>query len=143
LRADVTMRPLIGISAHKALVTEGEVAVFHHVVSQAYVKAVRKAGGIPVLLPIVEPDDAVALLERVDALLMTGGGDVDPASYGAEPDPQTSRVDAERDAHDVALCRAAVDRDVPLLAICRGSQVLNVALGGSLGQHLDSHFHLD
>lgn len=137
------MRPLIGIAAHQALVKEGDIEAFHQVVNVAYVKAVRKAGGVPMLLPLVEPDDAAGLLERVDGLLMTGGGDVDPANYGAEPDPLTSRVDASRDARDIALCGLAVERDLPTLAICRGSQVLNVALGGSLVQHLDKHFDVD
>jgi putative glutamine amidotransferase len=76
----------------------------------------------------------------VDALVMTGGGDVDPANYSAVPDSRTTRVDPARDAHDIALCRAAVEADLPTLAICRGSQVLNVALGGSLVQHVDDHF---
>jgi putative glutamine amidotransferase len=137
------MGPLIGISAHKVLVQDGDVSTFHHVVSAAYVKAVRKAGGVPVLLPVVEPDDAGGLLERIDALLMTGGGDVDPANYGEDPDALTARVDAERDVHDIALVRAAVERDVPTLAICRGSQILNVALGGALVQHIDHHFDLE
>lgn len=137
------MRPLIGIAAHQALVKEGEIEAFHQVVNLAYVKAVRKAGGVPVLLPLIERDDASGLLDRVDGLLMTGGGDVDPATYGAEPDPLTERVDAERDARDIALCRLAVERDVPTLAICRGSQVLNVALGGTLVQHIDKHFDID
>lgn len=136
------MRPLIGISAHQALVVEGEIEAFHHVVNLAYVKAVRKAGGIPVLLPLVEPDDASELLDRVDGLLMTGGGDVDPGTYRAEREPLTTRVDAARDARDVELCRIAVARDLPTLAICRGSQILNVALGGTLVQHLDEHFDL-
>jgi putative glutamine amidotransferase len=137
------MQPLIGISAHEIMVTDGEVSTFHHVVSAAYIKAVRKAGGVPVLLPIVEPDDALAVLDRVDALLMTGGGDLDPSGYGAEADPLTTRVDPKRDAHDVALVRIAVERELPTLAICRGSQVLNVALGGSLVQHIDGHFDLE
>lgn len=137
------MRPLIGISAHKTLVVEGDIEAFHEVVNVAYVKAVRKAGGVPMLLPMVDPDDADCLLERVDALLLTGGGDVDPASYGADADPLTARVDADRDERDFALCRLAVDRDVPTLAICRGSQVLNVALGGTLVQHVDKHFDMD
>jgi gamma-glutamyl-gamma-aminobutyrate hydrolase PuuD len=137
------MRPLIGISAHEVMVQDGDVGTFHHVVSAAYVKAVRKAGGVPVLLPIVEPDDVDSVLERVDALVMTGGGDVDPSSYGAEPDPLTTNVDPKRDMHDIALVRAAVDRELPTLAICRGSQILNVALGGSLVQHIDGHFDLD
>lgn len=137
------MRPLIGISAHEVMVTDGDVGTFHHVVSAAYIKAVRKAGGVPVLLPIVEPDDAEAVLDRVDALLMTGGGDVGPDTYGAPKEPLTDRVDPKRDAHDVALCQVAVERELPLLAICRGSQVLNVALGGTLVQHIDGHFVLD
>ena len=137
------MRPIVGISAHQTLVGDGEVQTKHEVVSVAYVKAVRKAGGVPMLLPVVDPDDAAGLLERVDALLMTGGGDVDPANYGVdEVDPRTSGVDPERDARDIALCRTAVERDVPTLAICRGSQVLNVALGGTLVQHVDDHFEL-
>ena len=137
------MRPIIGISAHQALVGDGEVETIHEVVSVAYVKAVRKAGGVPMLLPVVDPDDAAGLLERVDGLLMTGGGDVDPASYGAASvDPRTSGVDPSRDARDIALCRTAVERDLPTLAICRGSQVLNVALGGTLVQHVDKHFEI-
>jgi putative glutamine amidotransferase len=137
------MRPLIGISAHKTLVAEGEIEAYHEVVNLAYVKAVRKAGGVPVLLPVVDPEDAAGLLDRVDALLMTGGGDIDPSNYGAEPEPLTSRVDASRDERDMALCRIAVERDLPTLAICRGSQVLNVALGGTLVQHIDKHFDMD
>jgi gamma-glutamyl-gamma-aminobutyrate hydrolase PuuD len=137
------MRPLIGISAHQTLVAEGDVEAFHQVVNVAYVKAVRKAGGVPVLLPVVEPEDVGGLLDRVDALLMTGGGDVDPSNYGAETDALTSRVDASRDERDFALCRSAVERGLPTLAICRGSQVLNVALGGTLVQHIDKHFDMD
>lgn len=135
--------PLIGISAHQVMVREGEIEAYHLAVNTAYVKAVRKAGGVPLLLPVVEPEDAASLLERVDGLVMTGGGDVDPGRYGAQPHPKTTRVDAHRDARDVALCRAAVDAGTPTLAICRGSQILNVALGGTLVQHLDLHFDMD
>lgn len=138
-------RPLIGISAHQVLVREGEIEAFHHAVNSSYIKAVRKAGGVPVLIPLIDPKtDPEAVLARVDALVMTGGGDVDPESYKARyRDPRTTRVDPIRDAHDIALCRAAVERDLPTLAICRGSQVLNVALGGDLVQHLDLHFDID
>jgi putative glutamine amidotransferase len=94
-------------------------------------------------LPVIEPDDVDAVLARVDGLLMTGGGDVAPASYGAQADPRTNRVDATRDAHDIALCRHAIERDLPMLAICRGSQILNVAVGGTLVQHIDDHFDMD
>jgi putative glutamine amidotransferase len=135
------MQPLIGISAHQIMVREGETEAFHHAVNTAYIKAVRKAGGVPVLLPVIDADtDIEILLERVDGLVMTGGGDVDPESYGAAREPQTDRVDPVRDAHDIAFCRAAVERDVPTLAICRGSQILNVAMGGTLVQHVDKHF---
>jgi putative glutamine amidotransferase len=134
------MRPLIGISTHQALVGDGEIRALHHVTNVAYVKAVRKAGGVPVLLPLVEPDDAPGLLERVDGFVLTGGVDVDPAAYGAMAQPETVETDPARDALDIALCKIAVDRDVPTLAICRGVQVLNVSLGGTLVQHLDHHF---
>lgn len=137
------MQPLIGISAHQVLVAEGEIEAFHQVVNSAYVKAVRKAGGVPVLLPLVDPDDAARLLDRVDGLLLTGGGDVDPSNYAAQADPLTSRVDPARDERDLALCRIAVERDLPTLAICRGSQVLNVALSGTLVQHVDDHFDME
>jgi putative glutamine amidotransferase len=137
------LKPVIGISAHQILVKEGEVEAFHHAVNTAYIKAVRKAGGVPFLLPLVDKRDAETLLERVDGLVMTGGGDVDPENYGAAPDPHTSRVDPIRDGWDIALCRRAVERELPTLAICRGSQILNVALGGTLVQHIDDHFDID
>lgn len=135
------MKPLIGISAHRTLIGQALKAP-HHVASSAFVKSVRKAGGIPVILPLVAPDDAAALLERVDGFILTGGVDIDPSLYGAERDPMTVDVDTERDFDDIALCRLAVERDMPTLAICRGIQVLNVALGGTLVQHLDDHMDI-
>ena len=137
------MRPLIGIVAHQALVPQGELSTRHEMVSVPYVKAVRKAGGVPVLVPLIEPDDAAGLLDRVDAILLTGGADVDPSTYGAETDPMTVEVDPARDARDLAIARLAVERDLSVLAICRGCQVLNVALGGTLHQHVEGHFDVD
>jgi putative glutamine amidotransferase len=137
------LKPVIGISAHRILYREGDAEAFHHVVNTAYIKAVRKAGGVPFLLPLIDIEDAVGLLERVGGLVMTGGGDVDPENYGAAVDPRTARVDSTRDEWDIALCRRAVERDLPTLAICRGSQVLNVALGGTLVQHLDLHMDVE
>jgi len=103
-----------------------------------YVHAVQRAGGLALLLPpdarAVEDPDLV--LDRVDALLLAGGTDVDPAVYGAAPHPTTGPTRPERDAFELALARRALERDLPLLAICRGMQVLNVALGGTLHQHL-------
>jgi putative glutamine amidotransferase len=109
-----------------------------------YAGAVQRAGGIAVLLP---PDksassDSAPFLDRIDALLLAGGSDIDPASYGAEPQPETGTTWPERDAFELALTRGALDREMPVLGVCRGMQVLNVALGGTLVQHLDDAMHL-
>ena len=138
------MQVRIGITAHLELVRndEGDGSL-HYVVSAPYVKAVRKAGALPVLLPVVEPDDAAALLRMVDALIITGGGDVDPINYGAAPEPLLGPTDLVRDASDLAITRAAVQSNTPTLATCRGIQVLNVAMGGTLTQHVDEHMRID
>lgn len=125
------------------VVPEGGDGSLHYVVSAPYVKAVRKAGGFPVLLPVVEPDDAAALLGMVDALIITGGGDVDPIHYNASADPKLGPTDPQRDAADLAITRAAVGANLPTLATCRGIQVLNVAMGGTLIQHVDEHMRVD
>jgi putative glutamine amidotransferase len=96
------------------------------------------AGGIAVLLP-PDPhasDDPEPWIELLDGLIITGGADVDPGAYGAEPHPKTKGTVPERDAFEIALARAAMERDLPLLAVCRGMQVMNVARGGTLIQHL-------
>lgn len=108
------------------------------VVSQGYVEGIRLAGGRPVVLPagptwVADPDD---VLDILDALLVVGGNDVDPALYGREPHPQNGEVSPRRDSVELAVVRRALERDVPLLGICRGIQVLNVARGGTLVQHL-------
>ena len=105
---------------------------------RTYVDAVQRAGGLGLLLA---PDDGAVsdpdeLLERVDALIFAGGADVDPASYGAQPHPQTGRTWPERDRFEVALARRAVEREMPVLGVCRGMEVLNVSRGGTLEQHL-------
>jgi putative glutamine amidotransferase len=103
-----------------------------------YVAGIQRAGGLALLITpehqlVDEPDE---LLDRVDGLVLSGGHDMDPASYGAEPDEATKNVDPLRDAFEIALTRRAVQRDMPVLGICRGLQVLNVAFGGTLHQHL-------
>jgi putative glutamine amidotransferase len=106
---------------------------------RSYIEAVQAAGGIPVLLPIdQDPQRSQELLHRLDGLLLPGGGDVDPQYYGQQPRTTLRSVDAERDAFELALSRMALERGIPLLAICRGLQVLNVALGGTLHQHLEA-----
>jgi putative glutamine amidotransferase len=109
-----------------------------------YSAAVQRAGGLSLLLP---PDpsatsDPAPILDRVDALLLAGGSDIDPATYGAEPRPETGTTWPERDAFELAMTRAALERRMPVLGICRGMQLLNVALGGTLDQHLDDAMHL-
>ena len=100
-----------------------------------YVESVARAGGDPVIL---EPtDDPARALTRIDGLLLTGGADVEPARYGETPHPCTE-IDAQRDAFEVPIARSAMERDIPLLAICRGVQVLNVAAGGTLVQDIPS-----
>ena len=98
-------------------------------------RAVECAGGRPLLVP-PSPDGANETLDVVDGLIFSGGSDLDPELYGQEPHPETVGVVAERDRAELALLSAALARDLPVLAICRGSQVLNIALGGDLVQHL-------
>ena len=105
-----------------------------------YVRAVEKAGGLPLVLAPGTAEDAPSLLDHLDGLLLTGGADVDPELYGEAPHESVSRVIPERDALEIALCREALRRDMPLLAICRGQQVLNVATGGTLVQDLPSQW---
>jgi putative glutamine amidotransferase len=121
-------RPRIGIVG--ATRTDFEQKTF-----QAYVDAIENAGGMPV--PI-QPGAGPDALDRVDGLVLTGGLDIDPREYGQDLDPAMAvEVDAERDALELPLVREAVRRDLPLLAICRGIQVLNVALGGTIIQDID------
>ena len=126
---------VIGLTTYaeraKVLAWDRDFALLH----ASYVAATAKAGGIAVLLP-PQAADADAVLDRVDGLVLTGGADVDPARYGQEPGERTSAPRAARDAWETALARAALRRGLPLLAICRGLQILNVTLGGTLHQHL-------
>jgi putative glutamine amidotransferase len=107
-------------------------------VPRSYVDAIQRAGGVALL---IAPDPAFQedpdpVLDRMDALLLIGGADIDPAAYGTARHPETKHPVPERDTAEIALTRRALARDVPLLAICRGMQLLNVACGGTLVQHL-------
>jgi anthranilate synthase component 2/putative glutamine amidotransferase len=127
-------RPRIGIttSLEPAVwgIWERDVALLPRV----YLDAVVAEGGVPLLLPPVGTDPTV--LDVLDGLIISGGCDVDPSSYGAEPHEETTGTRPGRDIHESALITAALDREIPLLAICRGLQMLNVTLGGTLEQHL-------
>jgi putative glutamine amidotransferase len=131
-------RPVIGIctALERARWTVWDNEAF--LLSRAYVDAIQGAGGLAYMIP---PDAATAAepeaaLEPLDALILAGGADVDPATYGAEPHRCTAGTRPERDAAEIPLARRALERDLPLLGICRGMQLLNVALGGTLIQHL-------
>ena len=126
-------RPAIGIAIENP---KQEPEVFR--LREDYVRSVETAGGLPLVFAPGKPEDAPALLDHVDGLLLTGGADVDPALYGAAPHPRLGPVFRDRDEFELALAREALGRDLPLLAICRGHQVLNVATGGTLVQDIPS-----
>ncbi len=103
-----------------------------------YITAIQRAGGLALMIPpdpqlTEDPDDA---LDRLDGLILAGGADIDPANYGAEPGPLTRNTVPERDRSEIALAGRAIDRDMPVLGICRGMQLINVAQGGTLTQHV-------
>jgi putative glutamine amidotransferase len=132
-------RPVIGICAaiETARWAAWEVAV--NLSPRTYSLAVQRAGGIALILP---PDDVVAespdeLLDMIDVLILAGGSDIDPASYGAQPHPETKGSWPERDRFELALATRALERDMPVLGICRGMEMLNVIQGGTLNQHVE------
>ena len=126
--------PVVGITAYveRARFTVWDMTAT--LVPHAYVEQVVRAGGQPVVLP--PAGNPSTLIDRLDALVLTGGGDLDPSRYGAGPHARTGYVRDFRDEAELGLVRCALDRDLPYLGICRGLQVLNVALGGTLHQHV-------
>ena len=128
------MRPLIGISTYREQARWGTWHVPAVLLPAAYADAVAAAGGEPVLLPTGAVSAEV--VARLDGLVLAGGADVDPARYDRPAGPHTTVLRPERDESELIALHAALDRDLPLLAICRGMQLLNVALGGDLVQHL-------
>jgi putative glutamine amidotransferase len=128
--------PLIGITALNTQSIEAPHLPIH-ALNQRYVAAIRDVGGAPILLPpSLDPTTLRAIFERLDGLLLSGGGDVDPAQYGEAACALVSDVSAERDQTEMALVRWAAQDGKPFLCICRGIQVMNVALGGSLVQDI-------
>jgi putative glutamine amidotransferase len=129
------MRPIVGITSYAEEVTWGAWVEPSAVVPLAYVRAVERSGGRPLVVPPSE-DGIEETLAVLDGLILSGGSDVHPELYDADPHPETTDVREDRDRAELALLAAALERDLPVLAVCRGSQVLNVARGGDLVQHL-------
>lgn len=131
-------RPVIGICTALVRAQWGFWDQDAVLLSQSYITAIQAAGGMAVMIPPdpeleTEPDQ---ILDLVDALILAGGTDIDPANYGAERHPRTVETAPTRDAAELALTRRAWERDLPVLGICRGMQLINVARGGTLIQHL-------
>jgi putative glutamine amidotransferase len=131
-------RPVIGICGAIEEVSWGAWTVLANVSPRSYALAVQAAGGMALLLP---PDDHAAespgqVLDLLDGLMLAGGSDIDPAAYGAHAHPQTRGSRPERDRFELGLSHAALEREMPVLGICRGMELLNVACGGTLEQHL-------
>lgn len=130
--------PLIGVTTYLEQAQTGVWDVRAAVLPEVYLDSVTAAGGIAVLLPPQPVSDEIVdrVLDAVDGLILSGGADVDPALYGQQAHERTSEPRVDRDTWEVALIRRAVERGIPFLGICRGAQLLNVALGGTLHQHL-------
>jgi len=136
-------KPIIGVTVSEIRAKEDAQRVRHGEPTQtemtlglAYMRAVEQAGGLPVALPPLKSENVDPLLDQLSGLLLTGGPDIDPACYGAERHPELGPIDHDVDVFEIALCRHADRRGMPILGICRGAQVLNVARQGSLIQHL-------
>jgi gamma-glutamyl-gamma-aminobutyrate hydrolase PuuD len=133
------VQPLVGLVAEYTDVAMHGATHSYYVANRFYVNAVRAAGGLPVVLPHLDVADAGALLDRVDAIVLCGGVDIDPARYGALPQVETRESQPARDDFEMTLVTAVLDRAMPMLGVCRGVQSINVALGGTLQQHLLDH----
>ncbi|MER5221525.1 gamma-glutamyl-gamma-aminobutyrate hydrolase family protein [Streptomyces flaveus] len=132
-------RPLIGVSTYLESARWGVWELEAALLPVGYPRLVRDAGGLAAMLPPDDPAHAAAAVARLDGLVIAGGPDVDPARYGAVREPRTGPEARERDSWELALIDAALASGTPLLGICRGMQLLNVALGGTLVQHIEGH----
>ncbi len=132
------MRPRIGITCSTMDAVEGKGVRRLHV-PEPYVRRVEEAGGMAWILPTTDPARAQVYLDLLDGVVLIGGDDVDPSLYGAAPHPELGPVDRARDDFEVALVRAAAAGRLPAFGICRGLQVMNVALGGTLHQHVPAN----
>jgi putative glutamine amidotransferase len=130
------VRPLIGLSTYREQARWGVWDQPADLLPTRYADSIQRAGGVPVLLPPIEPVAATYAVGRLDGLVIAGGADVDPGRYGADPHPLTVSWRTDRDAWELALLEAAEGRELPVLGICRAMQVMAVHSGGTLDQHL-------
>src|SRR5579872_2843009 len=127
------MKKIVGLTCGRSF-KEGHPQ--RNYVNVSYARALADAGALGVLLPVGDPADVGAYLDRIDGLLLPGGGDLAPHRFGQQPHPMLGDVDEEQDAFEIAVAREVFARRMPVLAICRGIQLLNVALGGTLIQDI-------
>ena len=132
------MKPIIGITSQPKAVSNASGQLDSHIIGHTYTDSVLRSGGLPVSLVPVPHREIPLLLDRIDGLVLSGGGDVEPFRYGQERHEQTRRTDFDRDEFELALVEAAYERRIPVLAICRGIQVVNTAFGGTLTQDIPS-----
>jgi putative glutamine amidotransferase len=130
-------RPVIGVATQTLPAVPGERPPCW-VMGRSYVEELRKVGGVPWVIPLLphDPDTLHAIFERLDGVFITGGADVDPACYGEQKSPLCGAIDPDRDAVEIALLRHALGRNLPVFAVCRGIQILNVTCGGTLYQDI-------
>jgi putative glutamine amidotransferase len=136
------MHPIIGITCGSdvSVSSTGGRVYRQNSVGFDYISAIEYAGGTPIVLPIVEDQECISsFMDIMDGLLLSGGGDIDPSFFNEEPIPELGNIDPDRDRVEMLLSKAALEQDLPVLAICRGIQVLNVAAGGTLYQDISQH----
>jgi len=136
-------RPVIGVTAEITVAQGGRFPGYRSVsIYEDYVKGVERGGGLPFVLPVTTDEDVTrAQAQAIDGLLLTGGADIDPLLYGEEPEEKLGAIEPERDVHELVLVKEAIRLGKPIFAICRGIQILNIALGGTLYQDLSYKPH--